>query len=135
MDAYGPHAASSIWDNVGCEMIYGTGDEKLAEQVEKAPWRCDRKRGDAEPAAVDVVAPFLEAARSRASVSRITVIDEAAVALYAESVVMRSAEAEGESWPRFGGGNAPHIITSIEGGGCRLTAGRQRMWLARLAMQ
>ena len=35
MDAYGPHAASSIWDNVGCEMIYGTGDEKLAEQVEK----------------------------------------------------------------------------------------------------
>ena len=35
MDAYGPHAASSIWDNVGCEMIYGTGDEKLAEQVER----------------------------------------------------------------------------------------------------
>jgi hypothetical protein len=27
MDAYGPHAASSIWDNVGCEMIDGTRDE------------------------------------------------------------------------------------------------------------
>lgn len=35
MDAYGPHAAASIFDNVGAEMIFGTSDEKLAEQVEK----------------------------------------------------------------------------------------------------
>ena len=34
MDCYGPNAASSIFDNVGCEMIYATNDEKLASQVE-----------------------------------------------------------------------------------------------------
>jgi hypothetical protein len=68
-------------------------------------------------------------------VSVIALSDASLINLYAESVVMRSAEAEGESWPRFGGGDAPHIIASMEGGGCCLTAGRQRMWLARLAMQ
>ena len=35
MDVYGPNAATDVFDNVGCEMIYGTGDEKLAEQLEK----------------------------------------------------------------------------------------------------
>ena len=30
---------------------------------------------------------------------------------------MRSAEAEGESWPRFSSGDAPHIIASMEGEG------------------
>jgi type IV secretion system protein VirD4 len=35
MDAYGPYAASSIFDNVGAEIIMGTSDEKLAEQIEK----------------------------------------------------------------------------------------------------
>lgn len=35
MDVYGNYAATDIFDNVGCEMIYGTGDEKLADQIEK----------------------------------------------------------------------------------------------------
>jgi type IV secretion system protein VirD4 len=35
MDVYGSYAASDVFDNVGCEMVYGTGDEKLAEQLEK----------------------------------------------------------------------------------------------------
>lgn len=35
MDVYGSYAATDVFDNVGCEMIYGTGDEKLAEQLEK----------------------------------------------------------------------------------------------------
>jgi type IV secretion system protein VirD4 len=35
MDTYGSYAASDIFDNVGAEMIYGTGDEKLAKQLEE----------------------------------------------------------------------------------------------------
>ena len=35
MDVYGTNAATDVFDNVGCEMIYGTGDEKLADQIEK----------------------------------------------------------------------------------------------------
>jgi type IV secretion system protein VirD4 len=34
-DAYGHYAADSIFANVGAEIIYGTADETLAEQVEK----------------------------------------------------------------------------------------------------
>jgi type IV secretion system protein VirD4 len=35
MDTYGNYAASDIFDNVGVEMVYGTGDEKLAKQLEE----------------------------------------------------------------------------------------------------
>jgi type IV secretion system protein VirD4 len=35
MDVYGSYAASDVFDNVGCEMVYGTGDEVLALQLEK----------------------------------------------------------------------------------------------------
>jgi type IV secretion system protein VirD4 len=35
MDTYGSYAASDIFDNVGIEMVYGTGDEKLAKQLEE----------------------------------------------------------------------------------------------------
>jgi type IV secretion system protein VirD4 len=35
MDVYGNYAATDVFDNVGCEMIYGTGDERLADQIEK----------------------------------------------------------------------------------------------------
>jgi type IV secretion system protein VirD4 len=35
MDTYGSYAASDIFDNVGVEMVYGTGDEKLAKQLEE----------------------------------------------------------------------------------------------------
>ena len=35
MDVYGSYAATDVFDNVGVEMVYGTGDEKLAEQLEK----------------------------------------------------------------------------------------------------
>jgi type IV secretion system protein VirD4 len=35
MDVYGTYAATDVFDNVGCEMVYGTGDEKLADQLEK----------------------------------------------------------------------------------------------------
>ena len=35
MDMYGVNAATDIFDNVGCEMMYGTGDEKLAKQYEE----------------------------------------------------------------------------------------------------
>jgi type IV secretion system protein VirD4 len=35
MDVYGAYAATDVFDNVGCEMVYGTGDEKLADQLEK----------------------------------------------------------------------------------------------------
>jgi type IV secretion system protein VirD4 len=35
MDVYGSYAATDVFDNVGCEMIYGTGDERLADQIEK----------------------------------------------------------------------------------------------------
>ncbi len=35
MDVYGSYAATDVFDNGGCEMLYGTGDEKLAEQIEK----------------------------------------------------------------------------------------------------
>jgi hypothetical protein len=48
---------------------------------------------------------------------------------------MRSAATEGESWPRFGACDAPHINASMEGGRCRLMAGRQFMGLALLGIQ
>jgi len=35
MDVYGSYAATDVFDNVGVEIVYGTGDEKLAEQLEK----------------------------------------------------------------------------------------------------
>ena len=35
MDVYGSYAASDVWDNVGCEMVYGTGDEVLAHNWKK----------------------------------------------------------------------------------------------------
>ena len=35
MDVYGTNAATDVFDNVGCEMMYGTGDEKLAKQFEE----------------------------------------------------------------------------------------------------
>ena len=35
MDVYGSYAATDVFDNVGVEMVYGTGDERLAEQLEK----------------------------------------------------------------------------------------------------
>jgi hypothetical protein len=34
MDVYGAYAATDVFDNVGCEMVYGTGDGKLADQLE-----------------------------------------------------------------------------------------------------
>ena len=34
MDTYGSYAATDVFDNVGCEMVYGTGDETLALQLE-----------------------------------------------------------------------------------------------------
>ena len=34
MDVYRT-TATDVFDNVGCEMVYGTGDEKLADQLEK----------------------------------------------------------------------------------------------------
>jgi type IV secretion system protein VirD4 len=34
MDTYGSYAATDVFDNVGVELIYGTGDETLALQIE-----------------------------------------------------------------------------------------------------
>ena len=39
MDTYGSYAATDVFDNVGCEMVYGTGDETLALQLLISPWR------------------------------------------------------------------------------------------------
>ena len=79
-ELYGTHAASDIFDNLGAEIVFGTGDLELAQELEK-------RLGDATVSVITQnrprwfsVAAASKAARGRASSSQAVVADPGSAA-------------------------------------------------------
>jgi hypothetical protein len=66
---YGNHGAADIFDNLGAEIVYGTTDLELAQELEKAAGRRHHQRHHAKPAALLVMGEVGQAVSRRTSAS------------------------------------------------------------------